>query len=99
VIAMRDNLDRITPHASSSVPDEIPSLSRRGVLELSAATTFLAPPHSPEVHSPNRSETGSKTASEGLRRNRQMTLERGGHAFLVAESTNARSPAGDKDHV
>ena len=38
---MRDNSDRIISRASSSVPDEVPSLSRRGFLEMSAATAFL----------------------------------------------------------
>ena len=38
---MRDNSDHIISLASSSVPDEIPRLSRRGFLEMSAATAFL----------------------------------------------------------
>src|SRR4029077_10958735 len=41
MIAMRDNSDHIISLASSSVPDELPSLSRRGFLEMSAATAFL----------------------------------------------------------
>ena len=38
---MRDNSDHINSLASSSVPAELPSLSRRGFLEMSAATAFL----------------------------------------------------------
>src|SRR3984893_10397709 len=41
VIAMRENSDHIISLASSSVPDELPSLSRRGFLKMSAATAFL----------------------------------------------------------
>jgi hypothetical protein len=38
---MRDNRDHIISLTSSSVPDEPTSLSRRGFLEMSAATAFL----------------------------------------------------------
>jgi hypothetical protein len=38
---MRDNRDHLISLASSSVPDEPICLSRRGFLEMSAATAFL----------------------------------------------------------
>lgn len=73
---MSHNSDRKIPPARSSVPDGAPGLSRRGVLEMSAATAFLfgfsVPPR--EVRAAVKAATFAPNAFIRIDRQGEVTL-------------------------